>query len=137
MNTSPSASASFDAFVPSFDQVVVEVYETPDEIKGVAMPETSKRRTQKARILAIGPGRHTVNGEFIATVHKPGQIVAYSKYSGSPMKIDDREVLIMSERDILGVFKTDVPSWSDLGNAAQDAATKIQGLSEAIDQSGQ
>jgi chaperonin GroES len=91
---------------PLGDRVVIEsVEQAPTSAGGVILPDTAKEKPQEGIILAVGPGRKTDKGELIPIELKVGDKVIYSKYSGSEIKLDGTEYLIISEKDVLAVVK--------------------------------
>jgi chaperonin GroES len=90
---------------PLGDRVVVEHVEQSDRSAGgVFLPDTAKEKPQEGRVLAVGTGRTLDNGTKLPMDVKPGDKIIYSKYSGSEIKIDGKEYLIISEKDVLAVF---------------------------------
>jgi chaperonin GroES len=84
--------------------VVVEHVEQADKTAGgVFLPDTAKEKPQEGRVLAVGPGRTLDNGTVVPVAVKSGDKVIYSKYSGSEIKIDGKEYLIVSEKDVLAI----------------------------------
>jgi len=93
---------------PLGDRVVVEHVEQAEKTAGgVFLPDTAKEKPQEGRVLAVGTGRTLDNGTKLAMDVKPGDKIIYSKYSGSEIKLDGKEYLIISEKDVLAVV-TDV-----------------------------
>jgi chaperonin GroES len=89
---------------PLFDNVVVEHVEQDDKTSGgVFLPDTAKEKPQEGVIRAIGDGRVLDNGTKLAMNVKVGDRVLYRKYSGSEVKIDGTEYLIIPEKDILAI----------------------------------
>jgi chaperonin GroES len=89
---------------PLGDRVVVEHVEQAEKSAGgVFLPDTAKEKPQEGRVLAVGTGRTLDNGTKVAMEVKVGDKVIYSKYSGSEIKIDGKEVLIISEKDVLAI----------------------------------
>jgi len=89
---------------PLGDRVVVEP--TPhDEMtkSGIVIPDTVKEKPQKGTILAVGPGRILDDGKREQIDVKKGDKVLYAKYAGTEVKIDDADLLIVSQKDILAV----------------------------------
>ncbi|MEW5951250.1 MAG: co-chaperone GroES [Elusimicrobia bacterium] len=88
---------------PLGDRVIVKPLE-PKEVKkgGIIIPETAKEKPQEGEIVAAGKGR-TEDGKLIPMEVKVGDKVLYGKYSGTEIKINDEEYLIMKEEDILGI----------------------------------
>ena len=91
---------------PLGDRVVVEsVEQAQKSAGGVILPDTAKEKPQEGVIIAVGPGRKTDKGEIIKLDLKVGDKVIYSKYSGSEIKIEGKEYLIVSEKDVLAIVK--------------------------------
>ena len=89
---------------PLFDNVVVEHVEQDDKTTGgVFLPDTAKEKPQEGIIRAVGPGRVTDKGTVVDMHVKVGNRVLYRKYSGSEVKIDGTEYLIIPEKDVLAV----------------------------------
>jgi chaperonin GroES len=89
---------------PLFDNVVIEHVEQQDKTSGgVFLPDTAKEKPQEGVIRAIGDGRVLDNGTKLAMNVKVGDRVLYRKYSGSEVKIDSTEYLIIPEKDILAI----------------------------------
>jgi chaperonin GroES len=89
---------------PLFDNVVVEHVEQQDKSSGgVFLPDTAKEKPQEGVIRAVGPGRITDKGNVVEMHVKVGDRVLYRKYSGSEVKIDGTEYLIIPEKDILAI----------------------------------
>lgn len=91
---------------PLGDRVVVEAVEQAQTTAGgVILPDTAKEKPQEGLIIAVGPGRKTDKGDVIPVDLKVGDKVIYSKYSGSEIKIEGTEYLIVSEKDVLAIVK--------------------------------
>jgi chaperonin GroES len=87
------------------DRLVVEHVEQSDKTAGgVFLPDTAKEKPQEGQVLAVGSGRTLDNGNKLAMDVKVGDRVIYSKYSGSEIKLDGKDYLIISEKDVLAVF---------------------------------
>jgi len=87
---------------PLGDRVVVQPSEEEEVSKGgIILPDTAKEKPQRGMIIAVGPGRLDEEGKRIPMEVKKGDKVVYSKYAGSEIKQDDKEVLILRESDIL------------------------------------
>ena len=90
---------------PLGDRLVVEHVEQSDKTSGgVFLPDTAKEKPQEGKVLAVGSGRTLDNGTKLPLDVKVGDRIIYSKYSGSEVKIDGKEYLIISEKDVLAVF---------------------------------
>lgn len=89
---------------PLADRVVIEHVEQNDKSSGgIFLPDTAKEKPQEGLVRAVGTGRVTDDGKTLPMAVKPGDRVIYSKYSGSEVKIDGKEFLIVSEKDVLAV----------------------------------
>ncbi len=87
---------------PMADRLVVKPIEGEDVTKGgIFLPDTAKEKPQEGKVLAVGPGRLSEDGKRIAMDVKVGDIVVYTKYGGTEIKIDDEELIILRESDIL------------------------------------
>lgn len=90
---------------PLGDRVVVQPSEEEEITKGgIILPDTAKEKPQRGVIIAVGPGRLDDEGKRIPMEVKKGDKVIYSKYAGSEIKQDDKEVLILRESDILAKY---------------------------------
>jgi chaperonin GroES len=89
---------------PLRDRVVVEHVEQSEKTTGgVFLPDTAKEKPQEGIIRAVGTGRTLDNGTKLSMEVKAGDRVVYSKYSGSEVKVDGKEYLIISEKDVLAI----------------------------------
>jgi chaperonin GroES len=89
---------------PLFDNVVVEHVEQQDKSSGgVFLPDTAKEKPQEGVIRAVGTGRVLDNGTTLTMSVKVGDRVLYRKYSGSEVKVDGTEYLIIPEKDVLAI----------------------------------
>ncbi len=93
-------------FKPLNDRILVErVEESATTASGIIIPDTAKEKPIKGRIVAAGNGKILKNGEVRALQVKEGDLVLYSKYAGTEVKLGGEEHLIMREDDILGVIE--------------------------------
>jgi chaperonin GroES len=92
---------------PLADRLVVKRLEE-QEVKrgGIIIPDTAKEKPQECDVMAVGPGRMTDEGKRIPMDVKKGDRILISKYSGTEVKIDGQEYLIMREEDVLAVVAT-------------------------------
>ena len=92
---------------PLGDRVVIKALAQEDKTKsGIVLPETSKEKPQEGEIIAVGPGRVLENGTRAVLEMKVGDRVIYSKYSGTEVKKDGVEYLILNgDRDVLAVIE--------------------------------
>ena len=89
---------------PLADRVVVKPVQAEEKTKGgIVIPDTAKDKPQEGEIIAVGPGRVLENGIKLAPEVKVGDRIIYSKYSGSEIKVEGDEYLIIRESDILAV----------------------------------
>lgn len=93
------------AVKPVGDRIAVRAVEQAEKTAGgIFLPDTAKEKSQEGIVVAVGPGRTLDNGTVVAVSVQPGQHILYSKYSGSEMKIDGEDLLIISEKDVLAVI---------------------------------
>jgi chaperonin GroES len=91
---------------PIGDKIIVEPEKEEEKTKsGIVLPDTAKEKPQKGKVIAVGPGKILDNGQRSPMEIKEGDTVIYSKYAGTEIKIDDKEYLILSDRDILAVLE--------------------------------
>jgi chaperonin GroES len=92
-------------FKPLHDRVVVKRLEEENRTKGgIIIPDTAKEKPMQGEILAVGPGARNDRGELIPMGVKAGDRVLFGKWSGTEVKIDGEELLIMKEADIMGIL---------------------------------
>jgi chaperonin GroES len=90
---------------PLHDRVIVKRIEEEEKTKGgLFIPDTAKEKPQEGRVVAVGPGKQD-DGKVIPLGVKAGDKVLFGKYSGTEIKLDGEEHLIMKEDDILGVIE--------------------------------
>jgi chaperonin GroES len=91
---------------PLYDRVVVKRLEDQTEqINGIFIPDSAKEKPQKGEVVAVGKGKRLEDGRIIALDVKPGDEILFGKYSGSDIKVDQNEYLIMREDEILGILE--------------------------------
>jgi chaperonin GroES len=91
---------------PLGDRVLVKSLEEKEVKKGgIIIPDTAKEKPQEGEIIAVGPGKVDEKGNRIPMNVKAGDKVLYGKYSGSEVKLDDQELMIMHEEDIYGILE--------------------------------
>ena len=101
-----TATASATKLRPLGDRVVIKPTAREEMTKsGIVLPDTAKEKPQEGTILAVGPGRILDDGKREAMDVKEGDKVLYAKYAGTEFKIDDEELLIVSQKDILAVVE--------------------------------
>ncbi len=93
-------------FRPLHDRVVVKRIDEEQKTKGgIIIPDTAKEKPMQGEVLAVGPGARNDKGELVAPDVKPGDRVLFGKWSGTEVKLDGEELLIMKESDIMGVLE--------------------------------
>jgi chaperonin GroES len=93
-------------FRPLHDRVVIRRIEGEDKTKGgILIPDTVKEKPQEGEVIAVGPGARDESGKLVALEVEAGDRVLFGKWSGSEVKIDAEDLLIMKESDILGVIE--------------------------------
>ena len=91
---------------PMADRVLVKPLEKEEMTKsGIYLPDTAKEKPQEGEVIAVGPGRVSEDGKRIEMDVKVGDVVIYAKYGGMEIKVDDDELMMLSERDILAIKK--------------------------------
>ena len=92
-------------FRPLHDRVVVRRIDAEEKTKGgIIIPDTAKEKPQEGEVVAVGPGGRDESGKLIPIDLKAGDRVLFGKWSGTEVKIDDHDYLIMKESDIMGVL---------------------------------
>ena len=92
-------------FRPLHDRVVVKRIDSEEKTKGgIIIPDTAKEKPQEGEVVAVGPGARGDDGKLHALDVKKGDRVLFGKWSGTEVKIDGQELLIMKESDIMGVI---------------------------------
>ncbi|HLZ82161.1 MAG TPA: co-chaperone GroES [Caulobacteraceae bacterium] len=93
------------AFRPLGDRVLVRRVEEEQKTKGgIIIPDTAKEKPQEGEVLAVGPGARDENGKVHALDLKEGDRILFGKWSGSEIKLEGEDLLIMKESDVLGVL---------------------------------
>jgi chaperonin GroES len=93
-------------FRPLHDRVVVRRLEQETKSAGgIIIPDTAAEKPQQGEVISVGPGSRDDNGKLVALDIKKGDRVLFGKWSGTEVKIDGQELLIMKESDIMGVLE--------------------------------
>ncbi len=93
-------------FRPLHDRVVVRRLDAEEKTKGgIIIPETAKEKPQEGEIVAVGPGARDEAGKLVPPDVKAGDRVLFGKWSGTEVRIDGEDLLIMKESDIMGVLE--------------------------------
>jgi chaperonin GroES len=93
-------------FRPLHDRVVVRRIDASAKTKGgIIIPDTAKEKPQEGEVVAVGPGGRDDNGKLVPMEVKAGNRVLFGKWSGTEVKLDGEELLIMKESDIMGIVR--------------------------------
>jgi chaperonin GroES len=97
------------AFRPLHDRVVVRRLTAEEKTAGgIIIPDTAKEKPMEGEIVAVGPGARNEKGETVALDVKAGDKILFGKWSGTEVKLDGEELLIMKESDIMGIIEGSV-----------------------------
>jgi chaperonin GroES len=93
-------------FRPLHDRVVVRRIEAEEKTTGgIIIPDTAKEKPMQGEIIAVGPGARNEQGQIVALDVREGDRILFGKWSGTEVKIDGEELLIMKESDIMGIIE--------------------------------
>jgi chaperonin GroES len=94
-------------FRPLHDRIVIRRLEGEEKTKGgIIIPDTAKEKPQEGEVVAVGPGARDESGKLVPIDVKAGDRVLFGKWSGTEVKIDGEELLIMKESDVMGVLES-------------------------------
>jgi len=94
-------------FRPLHDRVVVRRLEAEEKTSGgIIIPDTAKEKPQEGEVVAVGPGARDDSGKLVELSVRAGDRILFGKWSGTEVKLEGEELLIMKESDILGVIET-------------------------------
>jgi len=100
------ATATKKTLKPLSDKVIVQKLEPEEKTSGgILLPDSTKEKPQEGKVIAVGPGATDDKGQRKPIDVKDGDFVLFAKYSGTEVKLDGEEYLILSERDILAIVK--------------------------------
>lgn len=92
-------------FRPLHDRAVVRRLESEEKtVGGIIIPDTAKEKPMEGKVVAVGPGARNEQGQIVALDVKAGDTILFGKWSGTEVKIDGEDLLIMKESDILGII---------------------------------
>jgi len=98
---------------PLHDRILIKRVEEKETIKGgIIIPDTAKEKPQEGEVIAVGGGKKTEEGKVIPMDVKAGDRILFGKYSGTEIKIDDEEYLIIREDEVLGIIEAATKSAS-------------------------
>ncbi|MCT7374569.1 co-chaperone GroES [Chelativorans salis] len=93
-------------FRPLHDRVVIRRGESNDKSKGgIIIPDNAKEKPQEGDVVSVGPGLRDESGKLVPLDLKAGDAVLFGKWSGTEIKIDDEDLLIMKETDVMGIVE--------------------------------
>ena len=93
-------------FRPLHDRIVVKRVDAEEKTKGgIIIPDTAKEKPQEGEVVAVGPGGRDGSGKLIPLDVKVGDRILFGKWSGTEVKLDGQELLIMKESDVMGVVE--------------------------------
>jgi chaperonin GroES len=93
-------------FRPLHDRVVVRRIDAEEKsVGGIIIPDTAKEKPQQGEVVAVGPGGRDESGKLVPLDVKAGDLVLFGKWSGTEVKVDGEELLVMKESDIMGVLE--------------------------------
>jgi chaperonin GroES len=93
---------------PLYDRIVIKRIEEKETVKGgIIIPDTAKEKPQEGEVVAIGQGKRLEDGKLIPLDVKVGDRILFGKYSGSEIKLDGEELLIIREDEVLGVISSE------------------------------
>jgi chaperonin GroES len=96
----------FDLLRPLGDRIIIELVESEEKTaSGIVLPDSAKEKPQEGRVVAVGTGRVLENGERVALEVSEGNRIIFSKYSGTEVKFEGKEYLILRENDILAIVE--------------------------------
>src|SRR5688572_266210 len=111
-------------FRPLHDRVVVRRVDAEEKTAGgIIIPDTAKEKPQQGEVLAVGPGKRDETGKLVALDVKEGDQILFGKWSGTEMKVDGEDLLIMKEDDIMGVVE---------GAAKSTSARKVGAMAAVL-----
>ena len=91
---------------PLYDRIVVKRLEEKETVQGgIIIPDSAKEKPQEGEVVAVGQGKRLENGKVVAPDVKAGDKILFGKYSGSEIKLDGEEYVIMREDEVLGILE--------------------------------
>jgi chaperonin GroES len=92
-------------FRPLHDRVVIRLNAEEKTAGGIIIPDTAQEKPKEGEVIAAGPGGRNEQGQIVALEVKPGDRILFGKWSGTEVKLDGEELLIMKESDIMGIVE--------------------------------
>ncbi|QND17201.1 co-chaperone GroES (plasmid) [Rhizobium leguminosarum bv. trifolii] len=94
------------SFRPLHDRILVRRVDSEEKTKGgIIIPDTAKEKPQEGEVIAVGPGARNDAGQIQALDVMPGDRILFGKWSGTEIKINDEDLLIMKESDVMGIIE--------------------------------
>ncbi len=91
---------------PLYDRILVKRLEAKEEVRGgIIIPDTAKEKPLEAKVVAVGSGKRTDSGEILPLSIKAGDVILLGKYSGTEVKVDDVEHIILREDEVLAIIE--------------------------------
>ena len=91
---------------PLYDRIVIRRIEEKEVVQGgIIIPDSAKEKPQEGEVVAVGQGKRLENGKVVALDVKVGDRILFGKYSGSEIKLDGQEYIIMREDEVLGILE--------------------------------
>ena len=120
-------------FRPLHDRVVVRRVDAEEKTAGgIIIPDTAKEKPQQGEVLAVGPGKRDETGKLVPLDVKAGDQILFGKWSGTEVKVDGDDLLIMKEDDIMGVVEGAAQSKSTRLGRAQGRRDRCRSCSGAV-----
>ncbi|MBX4861816.1 co-chaperone GroES [Rhizobium bangladeshense] len=95
------------SFRPLHDRILVRRVDSEEKTKGgIIIPDTAKEKPQEGEVIAVGPGARDDAGQIQPLDVKPGERILFGKWSGTEIKINGEDLLIMKESDVMGIIET-------------------------------
>lgn len=92
---------------PLYDRILVKRLEAKEEVRGgIIIPDTAKEKPLEAKVVAVGAGKRTDSGETLPLSIKVGDVILLGKYSGTEVKVDDVEHIILREDEVLAIIES-------------------------------
>src|ERR1700759_505635 len=105
-NAMATATSVATSFTPLHDRILVRRVEEGESIRGgIIIPDTAKEKPQEGEVVSVGKGKSNDEGKVFPLDVKAGDSILFGKYSGTEIKIDGEEFLIMREEEVLGILK--------------------------------
>lgn len=93
------------AFRPLHDRVLVRRIEEDEKVGSIIIPDSAKEKPSQGKIVAVGSGARNESGQIVALDVKAGDTILFGKWSGTEVKVDGEDLLIMKESDVLGIVE--------------------------------